>query len=143
MTDQSPPPKSERLARAAERAAELHTLGSDGVHPMSRILFGWVGWKHIGALFFWGLAALGLMLVGIDTVMNRHDYFHIANATGFYALWGFGSFAFVVLMGWPLGKLLRRGENYYGDAGGPPADIDPALSLPVFDYDIAPDGEDD
>jgi len=35
----------------------------------------------------------------------------------------------VVLMGWPLGQLLRRKENYYGDAGGPPRDIDPELEV--------------
>ena len=141
MTDQSPPTKSERLARAAEKAAELHTVGRDGVHPMSRILFGWVEWKWTGALFFWGLAGLGLLLVALDATMDRHDYFSIANATGFYAIWGFCSFAFVVLMGWPLGKLLRRGENFYGDAGGPPADIDPELYPQLYGPDSNFDSE--
>jgi hypothetical protein len=40
---------------------------------------------------------------------------------GFYALFGFLAFGVAVLSGWPLGKLLRRREDYYetrsGEAG--------------------------
>ncbi|KJS37535.1 MAG: hypothetical protein VR74_08335 [Hyphomonas sp. BRH_c22] len=94
---------------------------------MAKILFGWTEARHIGAIIFWGIGLLSALLIVIDLFVNRHDYFSFANATGFYGLYGFAAFAFVVLMGWPLGNLLRRGENYYGDAGGPPADVDPDM----------------
>lgn len=132
-------PESERDAsgrfvrRAAETAHRLHTTSDEGIHPMSKILFGWTEWKHIGAVIFWGVLGLSAFLIAIDVGIARHEYFHFAEATGFYGLWGFLSFAFVVLMGWPLGKLLRRDANYYGDAGGPPADIDPDVEIEVID----------
>jgi hypothetical protein len=117
------------LKRAAEKAHDLHTVSDEGVHPMARILFGWTETKHIGAIMFWGLGLLGAVLIVADVFANRHDYFTFANYTGFYGLYGFACFSFVVLMGWPLGNLLRRDENYYKDAGGPPADVDPDLPL--------------
>jgi len=113
------------LKRAAEKAHDLHTVSDEGVHPMAKLLFGWTEAKHIGAIMFWGIGLLGAFLIVLDLFVNRHDYFTFANSTGFYGLYGFAAFSFVVLMGWPLGNLLRRGENYYGDAGGPPADVDP------------------
>lgn len=115
------------VTRAAEKAHQLHTPSSEGIHPMAKILFGWTEARNIGSMLFWGIGLLGLFLIVIDVFVNRHDYFAFAQSTGFYGLYGFVCFAFVVLMGWPLGKLLRRGEDYYGDAGGPPADIDPDL----------------
>jgi hypothetical protein len=115
------------LKRAAEKAHDLHTVSEEGVHPMAKILFGWTETKHIGAMMFWGLGGLGAFLIMLDLFVHRHDYFSFANSTGFYGLYGFAAFTFVVLMGWPLGNLLRRDENYYGDAGGPPADVDPDL----------------
>jgi hypothetical protein len=39
-------------------------------------------------------------------------------------------------MGWPLGHLLRRDENYYGDAGGPPHGVDP--DAPMADEATVP-----
>ncbi len=103
------------------------TRPDDDVNPTARRLFGWVERPSAGPMIFWGIAALSAALVALDLVIHRHEYFHIAEGIGFYAIWGFGSFAFVVLMGWPLGRLLRRDEDYYGDAGGPPAGLDPAL----------------
>ena len=85
------------------------------VSPMARALFGWVEWKWTKPLFFWGLGALTLLLIIIDLAVHRHESVHASEATGFYAIYGFASFAFVVLTGWPLGRLLRRNENYYGD----------------------------
>lgn len=83
--------------------------------PMAKALFGWVEWRWTKALFFWGLGALTLGLVSFDLVVDRHESVHSAEATGFYAIYGFVAFAFVVLAGWPLGRMLRRDENYYGD----------------------------
>ena len=130
------------VRRAAEKANELHTPSDDGVHPMAKILFGWTEYKNIGSLIFWALAVLSVLLIVVDVSIHRHEYFKFAESTGFYGLWGFGAFTFVVLMGWPLGHLLRRGENYYGDLSGPPADIDPAADIPEM-TDALPTYEDD
>ena len=117
------------MKRAAEHVHDLHTPGDDGIHPVARILFGWTHRKGIANMIFWVMAVLSLVMISIDLVVHRHDSFAFAKATGFYGIWGFVSFSFAVLMGWPLGQLLRRGENYYGDAGGPPAGIDPDVQV--------------
>jgi hypothetical protein len=130
MTDETPGGRDNSgrfVKRAAETVNAMSRTTDEGVHPMAKVLFGWTETKGIGAILFWGAAALSLALVLADLGVHRHEKIGFANAVGFYGLWGFVSFAFVVLMGWPLGRLLRRDENYYGDAGGPPADIDPDL----------------
>ena len=129
------------IKRAAEKAHKLHTVSDEGVHPMAKILFGWTEAKNIGAIMFWGLGILGAGLIVLDLAAGRHDYFTFATATGFYGLYGFAAFSFVVLMGWPLGKMLRRSEDYYGDPGGPPADVDP--DLPTADPTVTPTYEGD
>ena len=113
------------VRRATETVHSLHTPSDEGVHPMAKILFGWTERKGIASALFWGLLIVSLALIAVDVLILRHDYFEFANSTGFYGLYGFAAFAFAVVMGWPLGRLLRRGENFYGDAGGPPADVDP------------------
>lgn len=132
MSNDTTPPVRDTSGRfvksAAEKVNAMSRTPDDGIHPMSRVLFGWTEKKGIGGIIFWGMAALSVILVLLDLVVPRHEKVGIANAVGFYALWGFGAFSFVVLMGWPLGKLLRRDENYYGDLSGPPADIDPAIA---------------
>ncbi len=131
MTDETPGGRDNSgrfVKRAAESVNAMSRTTDEGVHPMSKVLFGWTEIKGIGAILFWGTAALSLALVLADLAVHRHEKISFANSVGFYGLWGFVSFAFVVLMGWPLGRLLRRDENYYGDAGGPPDDIDPDLA---------------
>ena len=93
------------VKRAAEKAHRLHTPSEDGVHPVAKILFGWTEAKVAGTAIFWGIGLLSAFLIVIDLAFDRHEYIHMAGATGFYAIWGFASFAFVVLMGWPLGRL--------------------------------------
>jgi hypothetical protein len=116
------------MRRAAERVNALSRTGPGGEHPMGRILFGWTGSKSAGALMFWSVAAMAVLLVLIDLVMIRQEPVALAGAAGFYALLGFGAFAAICLAGWPLGRLLRRTDDYYGEASGPPADIDPAIA---------------
>lgn len=130
MTDETPPVRDGSgrfVKRAAETVNTFTRTTGEGIHPMSKVLFGWTNFKGIGAAVFWGSLILSLLLILADLAVDRHETISFAGAAGFYALWGFGSFAFVVLMGWPLARILRRGENYYGDAGGPPADVDPDL----------------
>ena len=87
----------------------------DKVHPIAKALFGWVELKRTPDLIFYGLAIVSVLLIAVDFVFPRHDKVAFANNYGFYAIYGFVAFSFVVIMGHPLGKLLRRDENYYGD----------------------------
>lgn len=101
-------------------STELPPSGAPGsdedMHPMAKVLFGWVSAAITPRLIFWGMAALSAALLLADFVVHRHVKAEIEGYYGFYGFYGFIAFAFVVLMGWPLGRLLRRGENYYGDA---------------------------
>ena len=106
---------------------ESHTTG------LGKALFGWTSKPGIGRVLFLVLALISAILVVLEPLLEaaageghhfRHAYFHIDEITAFYAWWGFGSFALVVLAGWPLGRLMRRSEDYYDDeeepAGGEP-----------------------
>lgn len=117
------------VKRAAEKVHNLHTPSAEGIHPLSQILFGWTHRKGIGNVIFWVLLVLSIFVLSVDFFVRRHDYLTFANYSGFYGIWGFVAFSFAVIMGWPLGHLLRRDENYYGDAGGPPDGIDPDAPL--------------
>lgn len=117
------------IKQAAERVNAMSRTTREGVHPMSKVLFGWTEARGIGAILFWSFTSLSLVLVAVDLLVDRYEKISFANSVGFYGIWGFLAFTFVVLMGWPLGQLLRRDENYYGDAGGPPCDIDPDLEV--------------
>lgn len=97
-------------------SSDPHSNKTDDMHPVARILFGWVSAPRTGQYIFWGLAALSAILILIDFQAHRHVKADIEAYIGFYGFYGFIAFGFVVLMGWPLGRLLRRSENYYGDA---------------------------
>jgi len=117
------------VKRAAEKVHNLHTPSEEGIHPLSQVLFGWTHRKGIGNIIFWVLLVLSILVLSVDFFVRRHDYLTFANYSGFYGIWGFVAFSFAVIMGWPLGHLLRRDENYYGDASGPPEGIDPDAPL--------------
>jgi len=97
---------------------------SQDTTPLAKLLFGWTEAKSAPTLFLVLIAAICLVLFGLDFVVERHAYKPVDFSTmpTFYALYGFGAFAFVVLCGWPLGKLLHRDENYYGDQDDAPSD---------------------
>lgn len=98
--------------------------GQDEMHPMSRLLFGWVESPRTPLILFIGVIVVVVGLFLVDLRLDRHEYIDIAHITGFYGLWGFGAFSLAVLSGWPLGKLLRRREDYYGEAETTPQDVE-------------------
>lgn len=97
---------------------------TDDMHPMSKVFFGWVEAPRVPLLLLILVITICAGLIAADLILNRHEYIHLAEMTGFYALWGFGSFTLAVLSGWPLGKLLRRSEDYYGEAETTPQDVE-------------------
>lgn len=126
MSDLNTPERdaSGRFVKPPEPEAPRVPGQIDGMHPMARLLFGWVEHKRTPALLLLGVMAVSAALILIDLAYQRHEHFDLANATGFYGLWGFGAFAFAVLSGWPLGRLLRRDEDYYGEGDTRPKDVE-------------------
>ncbi|MEO1027661.1 MAG: hypothetical protein AAFX02_01265 [Pseudomonadota bacterium] len=97
--------------------------GNDDMHPVARILFGWVEAPNTPKFIFWGIAALAALLLIADPLRDiAHAKEDLEKIFGAYGWYGFLAFASVVLTGWPLGRLLRRGENYYGDLDEAPED---------------------
>jgi hypothetical protein len=81
-------------------------IGDPGEHPLSILLFSWMRGKIFPRVFdvlLWQLAKPAKDVTAMP---------------GFYAGFGFLAFAFAVLSGWPLGKLLRRPESYYDTRSG-------------------------
>jgi len=58
----------------------------------------------------WGL---GLLLVVLDWVVERHEDLHAAAAFAFYALYGFVACVILVLAAKALRRVLKRPEDYY------------------------------
>jgi hypothetical protein len=132
MSDETPPRDATgRFVRqAAERMQAMSVTSDEGIHPMSKALFGWTEARGTGTLIFWLLAGLSLAISLLDLAMLRREPIALANASGFYALFAFAAFSLIVLSGWVLGPLLRRPADYYGeDETLPPADIDAEAPL--------------
>lgn len=95
--------------------------GEPGEHPMSVLLFSWMRGKRFLRVFAIALGLAGFGAIGLEFLLLNKPIKDITYAPGFYAVFGFIAFAAAVLSGWPLGKLLRRREDYYetrsGEAG--------------------------
>lgn len=123
MTTPTERDASGRFVKNEAASAEINH-NADDIHPVSKILFGWVENKRTPLALLVLVIVICVGLFVVDVFHHRHEYLHFAEATGFYALWGFGAFALAVLSGWPLGKLLRRSEDYYGEADTVPNDVE-------------------
>lgn len=97
---------------------EKPPLGEPGEHPLSVLLFSWMRGKLFFRLLMAGIAALGAVLIALEFVLSHRPMTSVANMPGFFGLFGFLAFGIAVLSGWPLGKLLRRPEDYYDTRSG-------------------------
>jgi len=118
------PPERDSSGRFLKPEHDEPKPNDDDMHPMSKLLFGWVGSPRTPFIVLLLVVLICAGLVVFDLSHNRHEYLDFANANGFYAIWGFAAFALAVLSGWPLGKLLRRDEDYYGEADTTPQDVE-------------------
>lgn len=91
--------------------------GHDDIHPIARRLR-FLEAASFGRRFTLLLAVLFALLVALDVVHHRHELFSWEGIWGFHAWFGFLAFSFVVLMGWPLRRLLSRPETYYDEGEG-------------------------
>ena len=83
------------------------------VHPAARPFLR-LDAKWLKSSMIWVLLVLTIALAAVDVFHHRHEYVHLAETTGFYALWGFGSFVVAVMIGWfVIRGLLGRAENYW------------------------------
>ncbi len=56
----------------------------------------------------------GLLFLA-DFVIHRHGHFPVENLPGFYGIYGFCAFTFIIFAVKLLRRLLWRPENYYGN----------------------------
>lgn len=116
MSDMTPPERDDTGRFVSAKQEDPVSDDREAWHPLARSLFGWTVSPKLSGMLFWGSLIVGALLILVDVLVEHHPYFHVAGSFGFHGFFGFAAFAFVVLMGWPLGRLLRRDENYYGDA---------------------------
>lgn len=118
------PPERDSSGRFIKPEQEAPKPSDEKMHPMAKLIFGWVGSPRTPIMLLILVILICAGLVAFDLTVNRHEYLDFANANGFYAIWGFAAFGLAVLSGWPLGKLLRRDEDYYGEADTTPQDVE-------------------
>jgi len=88
-------------------------LGEPGEHPLSVLLFSWMRTRRFRTVFTWALALSGVALIGLEMWFAHRPIKDVTYVPGFQGGFGFIAFAFAVLSGWPLGKILRRPEDHY------------------------------
>lgn len=97
---------------------EKPQLGEPGEHPLSVLLFSWMRGKLFFRIAMALLAALGAVLIALEIVLSGKAVTSLANMPGFFGIVGFVGLGIAVLSGWPLGRLLRRPEDYYDTRSG-------------------------
>ena len=90
-------------------------------HPLSLLLFSWMRGRGFDRFALACVAALCVVLAALDLLVPRHAVGAVDGWPVFFGVFGFAAFGLAVLSGWPLGRLLRRPENYY-DKGAVPAE---------------------
>lgn len=76
------------------------------------------------------IAILALVCVGLlvaEFCYVKHPHFGFDGWFGFYPLAGFTAYCSIVLSAKALRPLLRRGENYYGEADPDEADLEESI----------------
>jgi hypothetical protein len=64
-------------------------------------------------LIFRALVGICLALLGVELFYEHHAYFEVDGLPGFYAVFGFIAFVFIVYAGKGLRRLIMRDEDYY------------------------------
>jgi len=117
MTNETGSDEIKNGAPAPAPAAPLQ-LGEPGEHPLSVLLFSWMRSRGFYRGLMATLAALCAVLVALDFIVPRLGFLPLEGLPGFFGVFGFIAFSLAVLSGWPLGKLLRRPEDYYEREAG-------------------------
>ncbi|MEZ5893250.1 MAG: hypothetical protein R3C58_08925 [Parvularculaceae bacterium] len=79
---------------------------------------GWADTKTFRRIFL-GILVVACLLAALAGLVpafkNPHPHFPAEEAGVFFAIYGFAAFAFIVLVGQHLRKLVGREERYYDD----------------------------
>jgi hypothetical protein len=89
-------------------------------HPLSLLLFSWMRGREFDRLLMALVAAACAVLGALAFLIDRHPRSLAEELPVFFGLFGFAAFGLTVLSGWPLGRALRRPEDYYEPAEKPP-----------------------
>ncbi|HOY79573.1 MAG TPA: hypothetical protein PLN33_17280 [Hyphomonadaceae bacterium] len=111
-------PTEEPAMKAEAPSTEKVPLGEPGEHPLSVLLFSWMRSKFFFRVAMALLAAFGAVLVALEIALSGKAVTSLANMPGFFGIVGFAGFGIAVLSGWPLGRLMRRPEDYYDTRSG-------------------------
>lgn len=111
-------PTEETAMKEDAPKKEKPQLGEPGEHPLSVLLFSWMRSKLFFRIAMALLAALGAVLVALEIALSGKTVTSLANVPGFFGIVGFVGFGIAVLSGWPLGRLIRRPEDYYDTRSG-------------------------
>ncbi len=106
-TPRKPARKKPAPKRKPDRKADIH--------PAARP-FMWLLSEPVRKGFMYVVGLGALVFAGLDYVIPRHAHFGFEHIKGFFALFGFVAFSFVVLSGWPLRALTGRPEDYYPES---------------------------
>jgi hypothetical protein len=101
-----------------EQSNDGPKLGEPGEHPLSVLLFSWMRTPLFFRVLMALLASTGAALIALEAVLSNRPITSVQNIPGFFGVFGFLAFALAVLSGWPLGKLMRRPEDYYDTRSG-------------------------
>jgi len=119
-----PTPVRDETGRFVKSETSHPTLSQDDMHPVSRMLFGWLSTPRAPLIAFWAAVVLAVVLVLLDSVVPGEAEIAFARFNGFYAAFGFLVLVVAVLVCWPLSGLLRRHEDYYGEGDDTPLQLD-------------------
>ena len=112
MSAAKTPRKSASTKKAAPKRKPAH---DEDIHPAARP-FLWLVSDQARNGFIYVVGIGALIFIALDFVVPRHAHFGFEALKGFFAVFGFIAFAFVVLAGWPLRAFTGRPEDYYPES---------------------------
>jgi len=124
MTD-VPPAGRDSSGRFVKAEADITPIGEDDtVHPMAMLLFGWVEAKRTPAILLGGVLILSMVLIAADLSLAGTGTGPDTRMTGFFGLVGFVSVAIAIFIAWPLSRVLRRSDDFYGEGDTTPIRVE-------------------
>ncbi len=115
--------------------AKKKTNNQDTLHPMGK-KFLWVEDPANIRQMIIGLTIVCALLFLGDFVIDRHGHFELEELPGFYGIFGFLAFSFIIFATKILRMIIGRKENYYA-----PNAID-SEEYPVEELEIREHGDD-
>ncbi|HET7313749.1 hypothetical protein [Salinisphaera sp.] len=88
------------------------------------------GWFERRVVIHTVIATLAVVCLGLliaEWFYAKHPYFGFDGWFGFYPAAGFGAYCLIVLSAKALRPLLRRDEDYYGEADPDEADLEESI----------------